>query len=142
VFDRDAFAMPGDFWIDDFSAERLETAECPFLVTFDQARIACYIVGQYGGKPRFDASLPCGLHSASCVANDPTPPGSKRHLARGLDQLAIFTSRSERTLGDGYEAVFRRSGRFPVISRLSRFFPVIGGGKFPVITLAVSGWYQ
>src|SRR5260370_42274822 len=46
-------------------AQRLEPAEGPFLVGFDQARIARYIGGQDRRQPTFDPTCRSGLPRAS-----------------------------------------------------------------------------
>jgi hypothetical protein len=54
----DPAAMAVDLWIDHFGAERLEPAESPFLVGFDQARIAGDIGREDRREPTFDATSP------------------------------------------------------------------------------------
>jgi hypothetical protein len=74
----DASAVVGDLRIDQLGTERLEAAERPFLVGFDQARIAGHIGGEDRREPPFDASRTNGLHAASPVAYDPTSTSATR----------------------------------------------------------------
>ena len=60
----------------------LEPAERPFLIAFDQARIAGDVGREDCCAPTFDASLPCRLHGASSVAVDTTPCGNRRALSK------------------------------------------------------------
>jgi hypothetical protein len=46
--------VPGDFRIDQLGAQRLEAAECAFLVCLDQPRIARDIGRQDRREPTFD----------------------------------------------------------------------------------------
>ena len=75
-------AMLGDLRVDDFGAERLEPAEGPFLVAFDQARVAGDIGREDRREPTFDASWPFRLHGASPVATILHQPALGTHLAR------------------------------------------------------------
>src|SRR5216683_591545 len=68
----DAAVMAGDFWVDQLGAERLEPAERPFLIGFDQPRVAGDVSREDRRKPTFDAIPRFGLHGASSVADDLT----------------------------------------------------------------------
>jgi hypothetical protein len=81
----DAAAMLCDLSVDDFGPECLEPAEGPFLVGFDQARMAGDVGREDRREPTFDASLPCGLHRTSLVADDPTPTSAPRTLSKEGD---------------------------------------------------------
>src|SRR5437870_13513205 len=54
-----AAVMTGDLRVDHLGAERLEPAEGPFLIGFDQARVAGHIGREDRREPTFDARLPC-----------------------------------------------------------------------------------
>jgi hypothetical protein len=121
----DAAPMARDLRVYHLGAQRLKPAERAFLVGFDQARVAYDIGREDRREPTFDASLPCGLHGASPVAHDPTSTAGLRALStRPADRLAIFASRSRRTIAAGLDGLVRAIRR---VSRLRRFFPDIDG---------------
>jgi len=80
--------MIGDLRVDYFGAERPESAKGPFLVGFDEPRVARDISGEDRREPAFDASWPAGLHDASLVADDPTPTSGMRALSKKGRALA------------------------------------------------------
>ena len=59
-----------NFRVDHFGAEGLQSAERPFLVGSDEARISRHIGRKNRREPTFDASWPFGLHGASLLADD------------------------------------------------------------------------
>jgi len=73
--------LVGDLWVDHLGAQRLEPAECAFLVGLDQARIAGDIGREDRREPTFDATTPGGLHGVSSLADDPTPMSAQRALS-------------------------------------------------------------
>jgi len=75
----------GNFRIDYFGADRFEPPERAFLVALNQARITGGIGRDDRREPTFDASSPCGLHSASSVADDPTSTCAWRALSKDGD---------------------------------------------------------
>jgi len=79
----DAAAMLGDLRIAQFTPDRFQRGEGPFLVRPHQPRIARDIGREDRGESTFDASGPCGLHGASPVVHDPTPTGAARALSKG-----------------------------------------------------------
>src|SRR5271165_21112 len=67
----DPALMVGNSRIDHLGAERLGPAERAFLVRSHQPRIPRHIGGEDCGETACDGTLPCGLHGASSVADDP-----------------------------------------------------------------------
>src|SRR5438309_5616040 len=63
----------GDFRIEELAAQRFEPFERALLVRPHQPRIPRHIGGEDRGEPTFDATRPSRLHSASSVADNPTP---------------------------------------------------------------------
>ncbi len=84
----DAAPVLGNFRIGQLGAERLEAAERPFLVGFDQARIAGDVGREDRREPTFNASLPCRLHGTSPMADDPTPTSIRHALSTMLQTNA------------------------------------------------------
>jgi hypothetical protein len=121
--------MLGDLRVDHLGTKRLKLTQRAVLVSLGQPQIPRDIGCQDRGEPTFDASWPCGLHGASPVAHDPTPTAGLRALStRSADRLAIFASRSKRTIAAGSDGLVR------AIRRVSRLFP--GYDDFSRISMA------
>jgi hypothetical protein len=78
----DAAPMARNVRFDDLDAERLEPAERAFLIGLDQTRRAGDIGREDRRKPTFDATLPCGLHGASPVEDNPILTSARRALGK------------------------------------------------------------
>src|SRR5262249_45218208 len=91
----DAAVVLGDRWVDQPGAYRFEAPHRAFLIGADQPRIARHIGREDRRAPPFDASVPCRLHGASSVTDDPTrnrgraalsmQPPSVRHLRAQIE---------------------------------------------------------
>src|SRR5439155_14817850 len=64
----DATVVLGDLRIDQFTTDRFQRGEIPFLVLAHQPRVARAIGSEDRREPTFDASWPCGLHRTSLLA--------------------------------------------------------------------------
>src|ERR1700737_575222 len=74
----DATAMFLDFGVGQLAPKRLQRGKRASLIPPHQPRIPRHVCRENGREPTLDASLPCGLHGASPVAEDLTPTSARR----------------------------------------------------------------